>query len=133
MKLLTFNRNYFLLALLLFGVEVIIALFFHDRFIRPVFGDFLVVMLVYCAVKSVLNIPVLPTAIGVLLFAYGIEVFQYFHGLAWLGLEQNALARVVVGTGFSWEDIAAYTYGTMAILLLEKRKVTKQDKSKAQT
>ena len=55
MKMLTFNLKFFLLALLLFIVEVMIALFVHDNFVRPYVGDYLVVMLIYCAVRTFLN------------------------------------------------------------------------------
>ena len=42
--MLRFNKTYFLLTILLFCTEVIIALFVHDNFIRPYFGDVLVVI-----------------------------------------------------------------------------------------
>ena len=47
-----FNKTYFLLALLLLLAEVLIALYLHDALIRPYGGDFLVVILLYCFVKS---------------------------------------------------------------------------------
>ena len=74
-----FQRNYFFLALLLLLIEIFIAIFIHDQFIRPYVGDFLVVILMYCFIKSFLNTPVIATAIGVLLFAYAVETVQYFN------------------------------------------------------
>ena len=41
------RRRYGLVFLLLLGVEIVIALFVHDRFVRPYLGDVLVVWVVY--------------------------------------------------------------------------------------
>lgn len=114
-----FNKKYFIPALLLFLIEVIIAIFIKDRFIRPYVGDFLVVMLMYCAVRSVLNISPVKIAVGVLLFAYIIETLQYFNIVKHLGWEHSTLARTVIGYGFEWFDIIAYTLGVITILIVE--------------
>lgn len=42
---------YLITALLLLMTEVLIALFVHDRFIRPYAGDILVVLLIYALVR----------------------------------------------------------------------------------
>ncbi len=119
--MIRFNKWYFILALLFFIVEVLIALYVHDSFIRPYFGDFLVVFLVYFAVYSVIESKRWKIALGVLLFAYGVETLQYFHFADRLGLSGNAVARTVIGTGFEWYDILAYTLGVAVILFIEKR------------
>jgi len=64
--MLVFRKTYFVAALLLFAAEVCIALFFHDRFIRPYFGDFLVVILIYCFLKSFWNASMFIVALTVL-------------------------------------------------------------------
>ena len=53
--MLTFNPRYFLVAVALFITEVLIALYVRDDFIRPYVGDFLVVILVYCAGRALLK------------------------------------------------------------------------------
>ncbi len=40
---MVFNKSYAALTLILFTVEVVIALFVHDHIIRPYLGDVLVV------------------------------------------------------------------------------------------
>lgn len=117
--MLTFNLKFFLFALVLFIVEVLIALFVRDSIIRPYGGDYLVVMLVYCAVKTFIKIAPLKLAIGVLLFSYCMEVLQYFHIVDRLGLANNQLARTVIGSGFAWLDLLAYTLGIITVLILE--------------
>lgn len=118
--MLSFNKKFFFLTLLLFITEVLIALYVKDRFVRPYVGDYLVVMLIYCAVRTVLKAPVLPVAIGVLLFAYLIETLQYFRLVDRLGLEKNVIAKTVIGYGFSWIDMLAYTLGIITVLIVER-------------
>lgn len=115
-----FNRKYFFWALLLFLIEILIALFVHDAFVRPYVGDFLVVILLYCAFRTVLKNSVFTVALAVLVIAYGIEVMQYFHFIKWIGWEHNVLVRTILGYGFSWWDMLAYTLGFLAIVLVEK-------------
>lgn len=118
--MLQFNKNFFLLTVLFFVIEVCIALFVHDNFIRPYFGDVLVVILIYCFVKSFLKISVIKAAIAVLLFAFSIETLQYLAIVEKLGLENNKIAKTVIGTSFSWEDILAYISGVMIVIVCEK-------------
>ena len=117
---LKFNRHYFIITLLLFGIEVIIAKFFHDQIIRPYFGDFLVVILIYCFVKSFFDTPALSTAIAVLIFSFSLEMLQYINIVTKLGLEHSKLARTVIGTSFEWIDLIAYTVGIALVIYLEK-------------
>lgn len=125
-KFFKFNYRYFLLAIILFIVEVLIALYVHDAVIRPYIGDLLVVILIYCFAKTFLNTPVIPTAIAVLLFAFAIEVAQYFNMVRVLGLQQFKIARVVLGTSFEWIDLLAYTAGAATVIITEKMRVKKK-------
>jgi hypothetical protein len=117
----TFRPKYLLLTLLLFVVEVLIALYVRDRFIRPFGGDFLVVILLYCALRTVLNAKPWKLALFVLLFACGIEALQYLHIVDRLGLRGNRVARIVIGTGFDWLDLLAYVLGVAMVLVVERR------------
>jgi len=120
-KILKFNRQYFILAILLFVTEVLIAVYAHDSIIRPYGGDFLVVILIYCFVKSFVNTSVLLTAVCVLLFSYMVETLQYFHIVDRLGLQNSKLARILIGTSFAWVDLIAYTLGIAVVLFIENR------------
>jgi hypothetical protein len=118
--MLHFNIHYFLLTVLLFITEVCIALFVRDNFIRPYLGDVLVVILIYSFVKSFWTISVIKAAMAVLLFAFGVETLQYFAIIEKLGLQNNSLARTVIGTSFAWEDILAYIVGIVIVIVGEK-------------
>lgn len=117
--MLTVNKNYLFVTVLLFIVETLIAIYVHDQFIRPYLGDVLVVILIYCFVRSFLKIPVVLAAFGVLLFSYFIELLQYFNFVTVVGLENHKIARIVLGSSFEWLDIVAYTFGFFLVLLLE--------------
>ncbi len=125
--MLQFNWRYFLIATLLFITEVFIAMFVHDQFIRPYFGDFLVVMLVYCFVKSFLNTPFLKTAIAVLVFSFAIEVLQYINIVNKIGLGHSTLAKTVIGTSFEWLDLIAYTLGIVFVIYVENSRVHQRE------
>ncbi len=118
---LRFHRGYFWATVILFITEVLIALFVRDNFIRPYIGDVLVVILIYCAIRSFFDTPPVATAIGVLVFSFVIEILQYFRIIEILGWQANKLARVVIGTSFAWEDLVAYVAGIVIIILVEKK------------
>jgi len=118
-SMLKFNPLYFVLATVLFFIEVLIAVYAHDEIIRPYVGDILVVMLIYCFVKSFLNIPCLTAALATLVFSYAIETLQYFNIVKRLGLQNSKLARTIIGTSFAWMDILAYTLGIAFVIGVE--------------
>ena len=114
-----FHIPYLIAAILLFFIEVCIAVFVHDDFVRPYIGDVLVVMLIYCVSKSLFNTPLWPTALFVLLFAFVIEGLQYLNIVTILGLQHSKIARTVIGTSFEWFDLITYTGGIVIILIVE--------------
>jgi hypothetical protein len=118
--MLTFNKNYFGFTILLFFIEVFIALYINDSFIRPYLGDVLVVILIYCFLKSFLKLPVLIVAIFVLAFSFTIEFLQFLNIVEKLGLEKSKIARTVIGTSFSWIDLLTYIIGITIVLIIEK-------------
>lgn len=118
--MLTFNKHYFGFAVLIFIIEVMIALFVNDNFVRPYLGDVLVVILIYCFIKSFLKLPVLNVAVFVLLFSFTIEFLQFLNIVEKLHLEKSKIARTVIGTSFSWIDLLTYIIGISIVILIEK-------------
>lgn len=115
-----FDLKYFISTVLFFIIEVLIALFVNDNFVRPYLGDVLVVFLMYCFIRTFFKVAILPAVGFVLLFAFLIEYLQYINFVNKLGLEKSELARTVLGTSFSWQDLVAYTIGTILIVITEK-------------
>lgn len=124
---LNFHPKYFILTILLLSIEICIALFVHDNFIRPYIGDVLVVILIYCFIKSFFNLPPNITAIAVLLFSFVVETLQYFKVVNLLGLQNSKVASIIIGTSFAWQDIIAYIAG-IAIVILAEKIFSKNDK-----
>ncbi len=115
-----FDKKYFLLTVIIFVTEVLIALFVDDKLVRPFVGDALVVVLIYCFLRIFLNVNYLKLAAGVLLFAFTIETLQYFDYVKLLGLENNKILSVALGRTFERLDFAAYFAGFLLIVLGEK-------------
>ncbi|WP_029036417.1 ribosomal maturation YjgA family protein [Salinimicrobium xinjiangense] len=115
----TFNKKYFSAAILLFLVEVFIALYINDSWIRPYGGDFLVVFFLYSLVKSFLKISVKNAIFGVLLFSWFVEGLQAIDLLSLLGIEKNWLFVVILGSTFEWLDILIYTLAALVIFFIE--------------
>lgn len=117
---LKFNKYYLFLTIVLFLIELSIALYIKDNFIRPFGGDVLVVILIYCFLKIFWNERPLKVALIVLAFSFVVEILQYFNVVKLLGLQNNKIASVIIGTSFSWLDLVAYTVGFIIILTIEK-------------
>jgi hypothetical protein len=114
-----FNAKYFYLAVLLFLIETLIAIFLDDRIIRPLVGDILVVALVYCFIKAFWQMRPITAALGVFAFACLIEGLQYLQLVDRLGLRDNQLIATVIGTTFDSKDILAYAIGAALVLVAE--------------
>lgn len=102
--------RYFFLFILLLLIEIGIAVFIQDSFIRPYFGDALVVVLLYFFFRSFYYHPYLP--IWIFAFACMIEGLQYMQILSFLNLQQIDFLRILLGGTFDWLDILCYAVGT---------------------
>lgn len=120
-RILKFNWTYFIIALVLFVIELLIVMYAHDQIIRPYFGDFLFVIFIYCSIKSLFDTSYLKTAIGVLIFSFLLEILQYFNFVNLIGLGHSELARTVIGTSFEWIDLIAYTLGIVFVIFVENK------------
>jgi hypothetical protein len=106
-------------AIILFIIEVFIAVVIpSDSFIRHSFGDFLVVILIYCLVQSFVVVESKLLAIGVWIFSFTIEFAQYFHFVDMLGID-NKMMRIIIGTSFSVSDLLMYTLGCITVYTLD--------------
>lgn len=119
MKRLHKRLFYTIVFFFLLAVEVLIALFVHDRFVRPYVGDMIVVVAVYCFVRIAVPKRFRLMPLFVFLFAVFVEVLQYFRIVEVLGVEGNAFLRTLIGTSFSWEDILCYAAGCAVLAAWE--------------
>ena len=100
-------------------VEVMIALFVHDKIIRPFGGDVIVVSVVYFFVRSFIPVKIRLLPLYVFIFAVIIETLQYFDFIRLIGLEHNRFFQTVLGTSFSWIDIGCYALGCVPLVVYE--------------
>ena len=107
---------------LLLLIEVIIALYVNDSFIRPYVGDMLVVILVYSFTRIFIPEKCRLLPLYVFIFAAGVEVLQYFKLVHVLGLEDNRFLRIVLGSVFDIKDIACYGVGCILLEAFERKK-----------
>ncbi|MGM9624493.1 MAG: DUF2809 domain-containing protein [Eubacteriales bacterium] len=102
-------------ALALLVTEVLIALFVHDRFVRPFGGDVLATVLLCCLVRMILpeqkNAPARMVPLFVFLFALCVELLQGIGIVSLLGLSEHSFFRILIGTTFSYADICCYAVG----------------------
>lgn len=110
---------YLIAAAVLFGTEVFIALFVHDRFVRPYLGDVLVVLFLYAFVRIFIPERIALLPLYIFLFASAVEALQYFELVKVLGLEKNRVLSVVLGSTFDWKDIGCYAVGCLLLGLYE--------------
>jgi hypothetical protein len=112
---------YFILALTLFCLEILIATKLSAfPFIRGSLGDFLVVILLFFSVKAVREVRPYPLAAAVFLFACLIETAQFFHLADTLGFPRGSIPSIVLGNSFSSEDILMYGLGSLAAAFLDQ-------------
>ena len=117
-------RNRRILFLLIFcgllAIEVCIALFVNDAFIRPYVGDMLVTLLLCCLCRVIVPNKVRLLPLYVIIFAACVEVSQYFDLVALLGLADNRMLSIALGRTFSWMDIVCYGIGCVVAVWLDR-------------
>lgn len=114
------KRIKYLFAFLIFLlIEVLIALFVHDDFIRPYIGDMLVVVVIYCFAKIFLPKAKMWLPVAIFIFAALVEALQYFNIVELLGVEDNTFLSTLIGATFDVKDIICYLVGGVCLCLFE--------------
>ena len=116
------NKRVIYLAIFcgLLAVEVCIALFVHDAFVRPYVGDMLVTLLLCCMCRVILPDKIRLLPVFVFLFAACVEIGQYFDVVALMGLTDNRLLSIALGRTFSWMDLVCYAIGCVVAFGLDE-------------
>lgn len=109
-------------------IEVLIALYVNDSFVRPYVGDMLVVIVLYYGVRIIIPDKFKLLPLWIFIFAAFVEVLQYFNIVRALGLENNRFLSVLLGSVFDWKDILCYGVGTIIILFINYIDILKKDK-----
>lgn len=121
---------YAMIFIILLIIEICIALFVKDNFVRPYIGDLLVTLLICSFLRIFIPTKIKLLPIFVFLFAALVELAQYFNIVALLGLEKSAFFSTIIGTTFSFADIICYFLGCVIFWLIEKLVKLKTEVSK---
>lgn len=107
--------GYMLATLILLGIEVGIALFVRDAFVRPYVGDMLVVIVIYTFVRILVPERVRLLPLYVFLFAVFVEGLQAVQIVELLGLSESGFFRILIGSTFDLKDIICYAVGCILL------------------
>jgi len=108
-----------IICLVLLGIEILIALFAHDYFIRGLVGDILVVAVIYYFIRIFFPVGIKYLLLYVFIFAVIIEIMQLFH-VGRLISGGNEFAMLLLGDYFSVWDIFCYAVGGAITGIVEK-------------
>lgn len=118
-----FNLKYFVLTILLFSLEVLIATKLKDIFfVRAYLGDIIVVILLYTFVRSFITVNSQKLILGIFAFSCLVELAQFFNIAEKLGFLEGSIMYIIIGNSFSWIDIVCYAAGCLLLYIFEKFK-----------
>ena len=109
----------FILTILLGLVSRRINYLFPD-YINMVLGDTIWAMMVFVGAGFVFNKwSIIKVAFATILFCYVVELSQLYHA-TWIDeIRNTTLGGLVLGFGFLWSDILAYSIGVFIAAILE--------------
>ena len=105
----------FILFMIFLAIEVLIALYVHDDFVRPYLGDVLVVVVLYFFARIWIPEKYRWLSGAIFVFAAAVEVLQYFRLVEILGVENNVFLRTILGSTFDFKDIVCYGVGCLLL------------------
>lgn len=101
----------------LLGVEVCIALFVHDSFVRPYIGDVLAVVTVYCGARTVFPQRFRWLSVAVLVLAVCVELVQLTDFSSLFG--DGSFMAVLLGSTFDPHDLLCYAIGGIVCVICD--------------
>ena len=120
---------YGVLFFVIFTIEILIALFVRDGFVRPYIGDMLVTVLICLFARILIPEKVKVVPILVFVFSAFVEIGQYFDFVKLLGLDDNVFISTLLGRTFSVTDLICYGVGCVLFTIFDyiiKRKSEKR-------
>lgn len=107
------------LFLLILIIEILIALFVRDSFVRPYIGDMLVTVLICSFARFLIPEKIKLMPIFVLIFSTLVEIGQYFDFVKIMGLDDNVFISTLFGRTFSVADLICYTIGCVVFAIFD--------------
>lgn len=110
---------YAVMFLIILTIELLIALFAHDNFIRPYVGDMLVTVLICYFARIFFPEKIKSMPILVFIFSALVEIGQYFDFVKQIGLDDNAFISTLLGRTFSVADLICYAMGCILFAVVD--------------
>ena len=110
---------YSVLFFVLLTIEILIALFIRDNFIRPYIGDMLVTILICAFARFFIPEKIKLLPLMVFAFSLLVEIGQYFDFVKFLGLDDNVLISTLLGRTFSIADLICYAMGCIVFAVVD--------------
>ena len=110
---------YAVATLFLLLIEVIIALYVHDDYIRPYVGDVLVVIVIYTFIRIIVPEKCKLIPLFLFIFAAGVELLQLANIVEILGVADNKFLKILIGSVFDIKDIVCYAVGCVILCMYE--------------
>ena len=110
--------RYFILLIIVIFLGIISR---KIDFVPLCFGDFFYAVMIYLLTRIFL-IKHKPIQIAIisLLICYSIEFLQLYQAEWIIAVRKTLFGRYVLGQGFLWTDLAAYTFGITFAFITEK-------------
>lgn len=115
--------NFCLSSICFIACVLIVKFFNNNQFVRGFIGDMIVISLIYFLGKTIYDFHAMKLAVFTLVLAFSIEFLQYLRINAFLGLEHNIMARLILGSVFDPYDLIAYSIGAVFVYIIDTRLV----------
>jgi hypothetical protein len=87
--------------------------------IPPFIGDLLYAMMIYSALRMIFLKPLRCTALTALMICFAIEFSQLIRSGWIIEIRKTLFGRYVLGQGFLWGDLLAYSLGVAIALIVD--------------
>lgn len=121
---------YFVLSLSSIGLGLASRSFKMLEWGHAYLGDALYAVFIYFGFRFLFpNLSVRPSALAALFFCYAIE-FQQMISWEWLmAIRSTTIGHLVLGQGFLWSDILAYSFGVCFVQFLDHKLILKDEQA----
>ncbi|WP_421750508.1 DUF2809 domain-containing protein [Croceimicrobium sp.] len=122
--------KYFILSLASIGLGLASRSYKWVEWGHAYVGDALYAVFIYFGFRFLFpNLSVRPAALVALFFCFAIE-FQQMIPWEWLrALRSTTVGHLILGQGFLWSDILAYSFGVFVAQFLDHKLVLKDEQA----
>ena len=114
-----FNIKYFSTNLFLLATLIVMAVFVKELFLQSYICDVLIILWFFFLLKSFFKGANYELAHYALLFTIVLEIAEFYQVIELLGLQDNKVAKMALGSAFDWFDLLVYGITWLLIISIE--------------